>query len=152
MVQEPGSFVVTFPQAYHAGFSTGFSIGEAINLGLREWWPYAEEARLRYKRLSRMQILEHERLLCRDALALYGACGTVQAAACPEMHSTGSCEGCGTACAECACCDWLRAWLHAVAASWVRTRRTWVMDACCNPWCSSHAVHDVRAVPGLDPG
>jgi hypothetical protein len=29
--QDPGSFILTFPQAYHAGFSHGFNITEAVN-------------------------------------------------------------------------------------------------------------------------
>ena len=31
IVQEPGSFVLTWPQAYHGGFSSGFNVGEAVN-------------------------------------------------------------------------------------------------------------------------
>ncbi|CAN0472348.1 unnamed protein product, partial [Hapterophycus canaliculatus] len=29
--QHPGQFVVTFPKAYHGGFSYGFNCGEAVN-------------------------------------------------------------------------------------------------------------------------
>ena len=35
--QEPGTFIVTFPQAFHGGFSTGFNIGEAVNFALPDW-------------------------------------------------------------------------------------------------------------------
>jgi histone demethylase JARID1 len=32
LVQEPGSFVVVLPNAYHSWFSTGFSIHESVAL------------------------------------------------------------------------------------------------------------------------
>lgn len=34
--QHPGQFVVTFPKAYHGGFSYGFNCGEAVNFAVRD--------------------------------------------------------------------------------------------------------------------
>ena len=33
----PGEFVLTFPGSYHAGFSTGLNIGEAVNFVTKSW-------------------------------------------------------------------------------------------------------------------
>jgi len=43
-LQRPGEFVVTLPQAYHAGFSHGFNAAEAVNFMLLDWLPYASAA------------------------------------------------------------------------------------------------------------
>jgi histone demethylase JARID1 len=39
-LQRPGEFVITFPGAYHGGFSTGLNIGEAVNFVTKSWFPY----------------------------------------------------------------------------------------------------------------
>ncbi|WZZ81788.1 hypothetical protein YC2023_102360 [Brassica napus] len=39
-VQRPGEFIVTFPMAYHAGFSHGFNCGEAVNFAMADWFPF----------------------------------------------------------------------------------------------------------------
>jgi len=69
-VQEPGEFVITFPQAYHAGFSHGFNCGEAVNFALADWFPFGAAACKRYENLNRQQILPHEQLLCKEAMLL----------------------------------------------------------------------------------
>ncbi|XP_044466143.1 lysine-specific demethylase JMJ706-like isoform X2 [Mangifera indica] len=70
-VQNPGEFIITFPRAYHAGFSHGFNCGEAVNFAIGDWFPLGAVASWRYAHLSRMPLLPHEELLCKEAMLLY---------------------------------------------------------------------------------
>ncbi|CAL9102486.1 unnamed protein product [Musa acuminata var. zebrina] len=67
-VQRPGEFIITFPRAYHAGFSHGFNCGEAVNFAVGDWFPLGTVASQRYALLNRMPLLPHEELLCREAV------------------------------------------------------------------------------------
>ncbi|CAL9067248.1 lysine-specific demethylase JMJ706-like isoform X1 [Musa acuminata AAA Group] len=69
-VQKPGEFIVTFPQAYHAGFSHGFNCGEAVNFAIGNWFPLGTVASQRYALLNRIPLLPHEELLCKEAVSL----------------------------------------------------------------------------------
>ncbi|XP_019709321.2 lysine-specific demethylase JMJ706 [Elaeis guineensis] len=69
-VQKPGEFVITFPRAYHAGFSHGFNCGEAVNFATGDWFPLGAAASQRYALLSRTPLLPHEELLCKEAMLL----------------------------------------------------------------------------------
>ncbi|KAL9246957.1 hypothetical protein vseg_020435 [Gypsophila vaccaria] len=69
-VQKPGEFVVTFPRAYHAGFSHGFNCGEAVNFATGDWFPLGTAASQRYAYFNRMPLLPHEELLCKEAMIL----------------------------------------------------------------------------------
>ena len=42
--QMPGEFILTFPKAYHAGFSHGFNCGEAVNIVSLDWMGYYRDA------------------------------------------------------------------------------------------------------------
>jgi histone demethylase JARID1 len=42
--QRPGEFILTFPKAYHAGFSHGFNCAEAVNIVSMDWLRYYREA------------------------------------------------------------------------------------------------------------
>ncbi|OMO77370.1 hypothetical protein CCACVL1_15046 [Corchorus capsularis] len=70
-VQKPGEFVITFPRAYHAGFSHGFNCGEAVNFAIGDWFPLGAVASLRYAHLNRVPLLPHEELLCKEAMLLH---------------------------------------------------------------------------------
>ena len=39
-LQRPGEFILTYPGSYHAGFSTGLNIGEAVNFATKTWFTY----------------------------------------------------------------------------------------------------------------
>ncbi|KAK1272708.1 Lysine-specific demethylase REF6 [Acorus gramineus] len=69
-VQKPGEFVITFPRAYHSGFSHGFNCGEAVNFAIGDWFPLGAVASRRYALLNRIPLLPHEELLCKEALLL----------------------------------------------------------------------------------
>lgn len=72
VVQAPGEYVITFPRAYHGGFSNGFCVGEAVNFSIADWFPFGLEAANRYRRLGRLPVLAHDELLCLEGLALHG--------------------------------------------------------------------------------
>ncbi|KAI3501568.1 hypothetical protein L1887_29447 [Cichorium endivia] len=69
-VQKPGEYVVTFPRAYHAGFSHGFNCGEAVNFAIGDWFQLGSIASRRYAHLNRSPLLPHEELLCKEAMFL----------------------------------------------------------------------------------
>ena len=46
----PGEFIVTFPGSYHAGFSTGLNIGEAVNFVTKDWVNYGLKCQDIYRR------------------------------------------------------------------------------------------------------
>ncbi|XP_010530011.1 PREDICTED: lysine-specific demethylase JMJ706 isoform X2 [Tarenaya hassleriana] len=74
-IQKPGEFIVTFPRAYHAGFSHGFNCGEAVNFAMGDWFPFAAIASSRYAHLKRVPLLPHEELICKEAMLLYTSSG-----------------------------------------------------------------------------
>ncbi|EGC31405.1 hypothetical protein DICPUDRAFT_39970 [Dictyostelium purpureum] len=62
-LQGPGEYVITFPQAYHAGFSHGFTIAEAVNFAPADWIPFGSSSIERYQKTHRSSVFSHEQLL-----------------------------------------------------------------------------------------
>ncbi|KAG7389409.1 hypothetical protein PHYBOEH_007519 [Phytophthora boehmeriae] len=63
LVQEPGEIVLTFPKAYHGGFSEGFNCNEAVNFVLPNWIDYGRECVEMYRMYGRLSIFSHDRFI-----------------------------------------------------------------------------------------
>ncbi|CAM6096754.1 unnamed protein product [Calypogeia fissa] len=63
LVQNAGEYVVTFPRAYHLGFSHGFNCGEAANFATPGWLEVAKEAAARRAAMKYLPMLSHQQLL-----------------------------------------------------------------------------------------
>lgn len=70
MVQNPGEFIITFPGAYHSGFSHGFNCGEATNIATPRWLQVAKEAAIRRASTNCGPLVSHYQLLYELALSL----------------------------------------------------------------------------------
>uniref|UniRef100_A0A164UND1 JmjC domain-containing protein n=1 Tax=Daucus carota subsp. sativus TaxID=79200 RepID=A0A164UND1_DAUCS len=69
LVQNPGEFIVTFPRAYHSGFSHGFNCAEASNIATPEWLRFAREAEIRRAAINYPPLFSHIQLLYDHALS-----------------------------------------------------------------------------------
>ncbi|KAG5049946.1 hypothetical protein JHK85_011049 [Glycine max] len=85
LVQNAGEFVVTFPRAYHSGFSHGFNCGEAANIATPEWLRFAKDAAIRRASLNYPPMVSHFQLLYDLALAL---CSSIPASISAEPRSS----------------------------------------------------------------
>jgi histone demethylase JARID1 len=63
ITQEPKTFIITFPKAFHAGFSCGFNVGEAVNFATPDWVVKGSEAEGIYRTFARPSVFSHVRLL-----------------------------------------------------------------------------------------
>jgi [histone H3]-trimethyl-L-lysine4 demethylase len=61
--QRAGQFVITFPQAYHAGFNHGFNFNEAVNFAPSDWEPFGEAGVQRLQEFRRQPCFSHDELL-----------------------------------------------------------------------------------------
>lgn len=61
--QRAGQFVITFPQAYHAGFNHGFNFNEAVNFAPNDWEPAGDAGIERLQQFRRQPCFSHDELL-----------------------------------------------------------------------------------------
>ncbi|KAM0343021.1 hypothetical protein ACHAPU_008922 [Fusarium lateritium] len=61
--QRAGQLVITFPQAYHAGFNHGFNFNEAVNFAPHDWEPYGLAGVERLQMFRRQPCFSHDELL-----------------------------------------------------------------------------------------
>lgn len=67
--QRAGEFVVTFPQAYHAGFNHGFNFNEAVNFAPSDWEPFGRAGVERRREFRKQPCFSHDELLFTAAAA-----------------------------------------------------------------------------------
>jgi len=78
--QRAGQFVITFPQAYHAGFNHGFNFNEAVNFAPCDWEPYGLEGVERLQQFRRQPCFSHDELLWTAAEGVSSSGLTIQTA------------------------------------------------------------------------
>ncbi|KAM5464693.1 hypothetical protein MauCBS54593_006784 [Microsporum audouinii] len=61
--QRAGQFVITYPQAYHAGFNHGFNCNEAVNFAPSEWEPFGQSGVDRLQAFRRQPCFSHDEML-----------------------------------------------------------------------------------------
>lgn len=61
--QRAGQFVITFPQAYHAGFNHGFNFNEAVNFAPHDWEPFGEAGVQRLQTFRKQPCFSHDEML-----------------------------------------------------------------------------------------
>lgn len=67
---EPGTIVVTFPRAYHAGFNQGFNIAESVNFTSYSWLQYNRLAMSKYYECKRQTTFPSEQLIISAATSI----------------------------------------------------------------------------------
>ncbi|KAL2130053.1 hypothetical protein VTI74DRAFT_6947 [Chaetomium olivicolor] len=78
--QRAGQFVITFPQAYHAGFNHGFNFNEAVNFAPCDWEPYGLAGVERLQQFRRQPCFSHDELLWTAAEGVTSSGLTIQTA------------------------------------------------------------------------
>ena len=65
LLQKPGTFVITWPRGYHAGFSHGVNCAESSNFATPDWLPWGRQSTETFRTTmgARMPCFTHELLL-----------------------------------------------------------------------------------------
>lgn len=69
IVQQEGQIVLTFPKAYHAGWSSGFSVAEAVNFAPPNWLPFGRNASDYYRSFGKVPVFSFEELIIKSSQA-----------------------------------------------------------------------------------
>lgn len=78
--QRAGQFVITFPQAYHAGFNHGFNFNEAVNFAPSDWERFGMSGVERLQLFRRQPCFSHDELLWTAAEGSTASSLTIQTA------------------------------------------------------------------------
>jgi [histone H3]-trimethyl-L-lysine4 demethylase len=78
--QRAGQFVITFPQAYHAGFNHGFNFNEAVNFAPSDWEPFGLAGVERLQAYRKQPCFSHDELLWTAAEGITSGGLTIQTA------------------------------------------------------------------------
>ncbi|KAK0739390.1 PLU-1-like protein-domain-containing protein [Apiosordaria backusii] len=78
--QRAGQLVITFPQAYHAGFNHGFNFNEAVNFAPSDWERYGLAGVERLQAFRRQPCFSHDELLWTAAEGITNGGLTIQTA------------------------------------------------------------------------
>jgi hypothetical protein len=63
--------VLTLPGSYHAGFSTGLNIGEAVNFASRSWLPYGLKSQNIYRKSrEKIPVFPYEWIIIQNIINL----------------------------------------------------------------------------------
>ncbi|XP_047341100.1 lysine-specific demethylase 5B [Impatiens glandulifera] len=63
VLQESGSFVITFPRSYHGGFNFGLNCAEAVNFAPADWLSHGGFGSELYRLYRKAAVFSHEELL-----------------------------------------------------------------------------------------
>jgi len=78
--QRAGEFIITCPQAYHAGFNHGFNFNEAVNFAPADWEPFGQAGVERLQSFRRQPCFSHDELLWTAAEGVTSGGLTIQTA------------------------------------------------------------------------